>query len=213
MFFAFSPLCWPITVGPKFILDCSATSVDVEEHLYRLSTSMGINCDHFLANKHLDNPCDTMILMVVNRQLAFQNGSVVLLKLFRFSPVITETCLDALPTSMPWSLSSLTAKRNGSYVRSSSESWYQLGVDAIKCTVSCIAIVYRKCWNKYPCQNLPHVEQQSIVSEVRGHVVVSHGMCLCGRGSLWGVLDLSFYSSWIELEAVPIDSLHYIDPV
>jgi hypothetical protein len=30
-------------VGSKFLLDdCSATSVDVEEHLYRLATSMGI---------------------------------------------------------------------------------------------------------------------------------------------------------------------------
>ena len=29
-------------MGPKFVLDCSATSVDVEEHLYRLATSMGI---------------------------------------------------------------------------------------------------------------------------------------------------------------------------
>jgi hypothetical protein len=92
-------------VGPKFILDCSATSVDVEEHLYSATSAM--------------------ILMVVNRQkkkmlnvlsiypqLAFQNESVMLLKLFRFSPIITETCLDG--TSMPWSLSSLTAKGNGS---------------------------------------------------------------------------------------------------
>ena len=29
-------------MGPKSVLGCSATSVDVEEHLYRLATSMGI---------------------------------------------------------------------------------------------------------------------------------------------------------------------------
>jgi hypothetical protein len=29
-------------VGPKFLLDCSATNVDLEEHLYRLATRMGI---------------------------------------------------------------------------------------------------------------------------------------------------------------------------
>jgi hypothetical protein len=39
---------------------------------------------------------------------------------------------------MPWSWSLLMAKGTGSYVRSSSEWWYPLGVHAIKCTVSCM---------------------------------------------------------------------------
>jgi hypothetical protein len=36
-------VCCSVTAGPKFIvIYCSATSVDVEEHLYRLATNMGI---------------------------------------------------------------------------------------------------------------------------------------------------------------------------
>jgi hypothetical protein len=41
-FFAIFVRC-SVTAGPKFIvIYCSATSVDVEEHLYRLATNMGI---------------------------------------------------------------------------------------------------------------------------------------------------------------------------
>jgi len=56
-----------ITVGPKFVLDCSATSVDVEEHLYRLATSMGITVITSSQVSIWTIPA-IKFLMVVNRQ-------------------------------------------------------------------------------------------------------------------------------------------------
>ena len=55
------------TVGPKFVLDCSATSVDVEEHLYRLATSMGITVITSSQVSIWTIPA-IKFLMVVNRQ-------------------------------------------------------------------------------------------------------------------------------------------------
>lgn len=142
LIFAFCSLCWSITVGPKFVLDCSATSVDVEEHLYRLATSMGITVITSSQVSIWTIP-EIKFLMVVNCQKRcwmswqfihnlFCKMNLVLLKLFP-----NYRGLLWYP-SMPWSWSSLTVKGTGSYVRSSSEWWYPLGVDAIKCTISCM---------------------------------------------------------------------------
>lgn len=108
-FFAFSFFyADQLLVGPKLLLDCSATSVDVEEHLYRLATSMGITVITssqvsiwtIPATKFPDGgePSKNqrrcwICCRFIHNLFSEMNWSFC----WNFSPIITAACFDTLP--------------------------------------------------------------------------------------------------------------------